>query len=222
MRGRLMKAIIFDMDGLMIDTEVLYHKTDREIAKSFGKTVSDETLGKMMGRKPIESYTIFCNDLGINEPVEDLLKTRYDLVEKLLLNEVKPMPGLFNILNEFRGKMKLAIATGSPHKFLEIALNKLNIKEYFDVTQPSDGITNGKPNPEIYLKVMERLGLSPEYCIVIEDSSNGARAGKNAGCYTIAVPSEYTYKQDFSFVDYIASDLDDAKEHIKNLHRIEL
>ncbi|AEV69810.1 HAD family hydrolase [Acetivibrio clariflavus] len=212
-----MKAIIFDMDGLMIDTEIIYHETDRKIAESFGKTVSEETLGKMMGRKPIESYRIFCDDLGIEEPIEQLLKTRYDLVEKMLLQEIKPMPGLFDILDEFKGKMKMAIATGSPHKFLEIALDKLNIREYFDVTQPSDGIVNGKPDPEIYLKVMEKLKLGPEYCIVIEDSSNGARAGKNAGCYTIAVPSEYTYKQDFSFVDYVAIDLKDAREHIKKL-----
>lgn len=212
-----MKAIIFDMDGLMIDTEAIYHETDRQMAKRFGKSVSEETLGKMMGRKPVESYTIFCKDLVIDEPIEELLKTRYSLVEKMLLEEVRPMPGLFNILDEFKGKMKMAIATGSPLKFLEITLTKLNIRQYFDVTQSSDEIVKGKPNHEIYLKVINRLCLKPEDCIVIEDSSNGARAGKNAGCYTIAVPSEYTNKQDFSFVDYVAIDLDNAREHIKSL-----
>lgn len=212
-----MKAIIFDMDGLMIDTETLYFEADREIARTLGKTVSDETLWKMMGRKPIESYTIFCNDLGIDKPIDELLKTRYDSVEVKLMKEVRPMPGLFNILDDFKGKMKMAIATGSPSKFLEITLNKLSLKQYFDVTQPSDGIQNGKPDPEIYLKAIERLNLKPHDCVVIEDSSNGARAGKNAGCYTIAVPSEYTYKQDFSFVDYIARDLNVASDHIKSL-----
>jgi len=212
-----MKAIIFDMDGLMVDTETIYHETDRKVVESLGKSVTEETLGKMMGRKPIEAYRILCDELGIKEPIEQLLKIRYDLVEKALLSEVKPMPGLFNILDEFKGKMKMAIATGSPHKFLEIILDKLNIREYFDVTQPSDGIVNGKPDPEIYLKVIEKLKLSPESCIVIEDSSNGARAGKKAGCYTIAVPSEFTYKQDFSFVDYVAIDLNDARDHIKRL-----
>ncbi len=212
-----MKAIIFDMDGLMIDTETIYHEIDRQMAKTFGKSVSDETFGKMMGRKPVESYTIFCNDLGIDEPIEELLKTRYSLVEKMLLNDVRPMPGLFIILDEFKGKMKMAIATGSPLKFLEITLNKLSIRQYFDVIQSSDGIVNGKPNPEIYMKVINRLDLDPKECIVIEDSSNGACAGKNAGCYTIAVPSEYTNKQDFSFVDYVAIDLNDAGNHIKML-----
>ncbi|WP_010247259.1 HAD family hydrolase [Acetivibrio cellulolyticus] len=212
-----MKAIIFDMDGLMIDTETLYYETDREIAQSFGKVVSDETLWKMMGRKPMDSYRIYCDDLGLDMPIEGLLKIRYDSVEKKMLNDIKPMPGLLSILGEFRGKLKLAIATGSPNKFMELALNKLSLNQYFDVTQPSDEIKNGKPHPEIYLKVIEKLNLNPEDCIVIEDSSNGARAGKSAGCYTIAVPSEYTYMQDFSFVNYVASDLDKAKEHIKGL-----
>lgn len=212
-----MQTIIFDMDGLMIDTETIYFQTNRELAKSFGKTVSDETLWKMMGRKPAESYTIYRDALGINKTVEELLKIIYDTVEKKLLTEVRPLPGLLNILDEFKGKMKMAIATGSPEKLLDITLNKLELRQYFDETQTSDEIVNGKPDPEIYLKVIEKLNLKPEDCIVIEDSSNGARAGKNAGCYTIAVPSEYTYKQDFSFVDYIAEDLNDAKDHIKSL-----
>lgn len=209
-----MKAIIFDMDGLMIDTEVLYHKTDREIAKSFGKDISEETLGRMMGRKPEESYAILCKDLNIAEPVDKLLKIRYEIMKNLLLNDIKPMPGLFEIIEAFKGKLKMAIATGSPCAFLEIALNKLNIGEFFDVLQPSDEVVNGKPDPEIYLRTVKKLRVHSQECIVIEDSSNGARAGKSAGCYTIAVPSEYTYNQDFSFVDYVAEDLKDAMRHI--------
>ena len=210
-----MKAIIFDMDGLMIDSERLYFETEREMAKDMGKEVSDETLWRMMGRKPIESMEIYAEDLGLDIPAEELLKTRDTAFEKKLIKEVVPMPGLFEILSEFKGEMKLAIATGSPVKFLDIVLDRLDIKEYFDVLQPSDEIVNGKPDPEIYLKAVEKLGLSPEECIVLEDSSNGALAGKNAGCYTIAVPSEYTCKQDFSFVDYKADSLNGALDHIK-------
>lgn len=205
------------MDGLMIDTESLYYATDREIARTFGKVVSDETLWRMMGRKPVESYKIFCDDLGIDMPIEELLKIREYSMERKFQNEIKPMPGLSNILDEFRGKLKMAIATGSPNKFMEMALNKLDLNKYFDAKQPSDEIINGKPNPEIYFKVIKKLKLHPQDCIVIEDSSNGARAGKSARCYTIAIPSEYTCKQDFSFVDYVAGDLNDAKDHINML-----
>ena len=88
------------------------------------------------------------------------------------------------------------------------------------VVTTSDGITRGKPDPEIYLKAIDRLGARPEETIVLEDSANGARAGKNAGAYTIAVPSSYTRTDNFDFADYRASDLIDAKRHLQTLLRV--
>lgn len=213
-----MKAIIFDMDGLMVDTERLYFDTETIIAKKFNKEVKEETLWKMMGRKPIESIKIFAEDLKIDIPLEELLEMKDELFSEKLEKELVPMPGLFEILDAFKGKLKLSIATGSPNKFLQIILRKLDLKGYFDVLQPSDQIVKGKPDPEIYLRTIEKLQVLPSEAIVLEDSSNGALAGIKAGCYTIAIPNQYTYKQDFSFVNYVAKNLIDAKEHIrKNL-----
>lgn len=210
-----MKAIIFDMDGLMIDTEGLYFETERELAKSFGKCVKDETLWKMMGRKPIEAISIYVEDLQLNIDPQEVLKMRDEIFQEKLIREVTPMPGLYEILESFRGKLKMAIATGSPEKFLNIVMDKLKLQKYFDVLQTSDNIVNGKPEPEIYLRTIERIGVLPGECIVLEDSSNGALAGKRAGCYTIAIPTEYTNAQDFSFADYIARDLNDAENYIR-------
>jgi HAD superfamily hydrolase (TIGR01509 family) len=213
-----MKAVVFDMDGLMIDTEGMYFEAEREMARMYGRVVKDETLWKMMGRKPLESMQIYVQDLNLNVKPEDVLKLRDDITLKKLNQEVVPMPGLYEILNSLKGKIKLAIATGSPDKFLKIVIDKLRLEDYFDVMQASDSIINGKPEPEIYLKTIDKLGCFPEDCIVLEDSSNGALAGKRAGCYTIAIPSEYTNMQDFSFVDYAASNLSDAADYImKNL-----
>lgn len=211
------KAIIFDMDGLMIDTERLYFEVERVIARNFGKEVKDETLWKMMGRKPLDAINVYAKDLELDISPEELLEIRDEMFVEKLIVEVTPMPGLFRMLNRFKGKLMLAIATGSPDKFLKIVLDKLKLKEYFDVLQTSDEIVNGKPDPEIYLRTVEKLGVSPAECIVLEDSSNGALAGKKAGCYTIAVPSEFTYKQDFSFVHYVAKDLMDAEDYINKL-----
>ncbi|HOQ37636.1 MAG TPA: HAD family phosphatase [Acetivibrio sp.] len=208
------KAIIFDMDGLMIDSERLYFDVERALARNYGKEVSDETLMKMMGRSPLEAMSIYAMDLGFDISSEELLRLRNDMFVDRLRNEVSAMKGLYEMLNRFEGKLKMAIATGSPEEFLRIVMDKLKIEKYFDVLQPSDEIKEGKPNPEIYLKAAEKLKVLPSECIVLEDSCNGALAGKRAGCYTIAVPSEYTCKQDFSFVDYIARDLYDAAEHI--------
>jgi HAD superfamily hydrolase (TIGR01509 family) len=211
------KAIIFDMDGLMIDSERLYFDVERALAANYGKEVRDETLLKMMGRNPLEAMSIYGKDLGLDISGEELLAIRNDMFVERLRNEVSAMKGLYEMLNRFRGKLNMAIATGSPYKFLRIVLDKLKIEEYFDVLQSSDEISEGKPSPEIYLKAAQKLKVLPSECVVLEDSCNGALSGKRAGCYTIAVPSVYTYKQDFSFVRYIARDLYDAAGHIENL-----
>ncbi|HOM03224.1 MAG TPA: HAD family phosphatase [Acetivibrio sp.] len=211
------KAVVFDMDGLMIDTERLYFEVERVIARDFGKEVKDETLWKMMGRKPIEAITVFAEDLGLDISPEELLGIRDNLFVKKLVNEVEAMPGLSDILNSLKGKLKMGIATGSPSKFLKIVLDKLNIGGYFDIFVTSDEVQKGKPDPEVYNIAAMRLQVLPSECIVLEDSSNGALAAVKAGCYTIAVPSVYTDKQDFSFVNYIARDLRDAAQKIGEL-----
>lgn len=210
-----MKAILFDMDGLMVDTERLYIETESAIAQSYGKRLTEETIWKMMGKKAVEAMEIYIHDLKLELPVGEMIGIRDNLLEEKLRNELAPMPGLFEILEEYRRCLQLAIATGSPRKFLDIVLDKLKIGDYFQALQTADEIVNGKPDPEIYLKTIEKLGIPPEECIVLEDSQNGALAGKRAGCYTIAIPSIYTCKQDFSFVDYQAADLHEARRHIR-------
>ena len=93
---------------------------------------------------------------------------------------------------------------------------QLGIASRFEAVQTSDNVKEGKPAPEIYLKAMAKLDLPGAACAVLEDSSNGALAGKRAGAYTVAVPSEYTHWQDFSFVDYVAKNLEDAASHLRS------
>ena len=211
------KALIFDMDGLMIDSERLYFQSEREMAKQFNKTVTDKTLWKMMGRSPIESLKIFVEDLKLPISAQEALIQRNSVMRSKLKTELETMPGLNHIIDKFFGKLRLAVCTGAQKEFLDIAVDKLKIRDQFDLLQTSDGINIGKPDPEIYLTTCSRLKLKPEECFVLEDSSNGALAGKRAGCYVIAVPSEYTYGQDFSFVDFTATDLFQAAVHVDTI-----
>ena len=212
-----MKALIFDMDGLMIDSERLYFQAEREMALGLGKKVKDKTLWNMMGRSPRESLEVFKKELQLTEDVETLLEKRNDLMRQKLQLDLQSMPGLHYIINTFHGRFKLAVCTGAHSEFLNITVDQLGIRKRFSVLQSSDEIKNGKPNPEIYLTTCRRLQLNPSECIVLEDSSHGCRAGQRAGCYVIAVPSEYTRTQDFSFVDFIASDLFQVERHISAL-----
>lgn len=201
----------------MIDSERLYFQAERELANKFNKTVKDETLWKMMGRSPVESVRIFVEDLQIPLSPEKALDIRNDIMREKLKTDLKAMPGLSHILDVFSENLKLAVCTGAQKEFLNIVLDGLRIRNKFSILQTSDGIEQGKPNPEIYQAACTKLGLNPHQCVVLEDSSNGSLAGKQAGCYVIAVPSEYTYGQDFSFVDFIATDLIQAEKHISEL-----
>jgi HAD superfamily hydrolase (TIGR01509 family) len=213
----MFKALIFDMDGLMIDSERLYWQVEKDLAGSYRKEVKEETLWKMMGRRPIEGLRIFVEDLELPISAEEALALRDARMREKYRDESEAMPGLFHILDTFYGKLKLAVCTGAQREFMEVVVDRLKIREKFNVLQASDEIKKGKPDPEIYLSTCVRLGLEPKQCIVLEDSSNGALAGKRAGCYTIAVPSEYSRGQDFSFVDFVASDLFAAEKHISGL-----
>jgi len=212
-----MRGIVFDMDGLMIDSEKVYWAVGRQIAREFGKEVSDQTLGNMMGRSPLESVAIYARDLGLTQPLPQLLEMREARVRKVLEQGVDPMPGLLQVLAELRPRYRLAIATSAPMYLVQIVLRVLEIGHFFDAVQTSDDVVTGKPAPEIYLKAIAQLGLQPAECVVLEDSSNGALAGKRAGAYVIAVPSQYTRSQDFSFVDEQATDLTDAARQIAAL-----
>jgi len=211
------KAVIFDFDGLMIDSERLYFEVEREMASRYGKAVREEILWQMMGRKPIEGLAIFVRELGLPLEPAEAVKIRNDLLRKRMKQDLRAMPGLFSILDALHGKFKLAVATGAPREFLDIAIDRLGIREKFDVLQASDDIQSGKPNPEIFLKTCERLGVEPQQAIVLEDSENGVAAGKRAGCFVIAIPSEYTRGQDLSQADYIAADLFEAEKFILSL-----
>ena len=216
--GRMqIRAVIFDMDGLMIDSERVYWAAGREVARRRGKTVLDATLGRMMGRSPVDSMTVFATETGIDEDPAKLLAERDAKVYEILRAGATPMPGLFAALDRLRGTYRLAIATSAKRYMVDTIDASVRFLRYFEAVQTSEGVVHGKPHPEIYLKAMARIDVPPSECVVLEDSSNGARAGKASGAYTIAVPSEHTRDQDFSFVDYVAKDLADATDRIERI-----
>jgi HAD superfamily hydrolase (TIGR01509 family) len=209
------QAVLFDMDGLMIDSEKYYWAAHRQIAAEHGKTVSDQTLGRMMGRSPIDSASVFAAETGVALPPDEILAQRDRLVLAMMRQRVDPMPHLMEALHMLSATFRLGIVTSATRPFVDVMLESLGIRDVFAALQTSEGIKSGKPDPEIYLEAMKQLSLPPQQCAVLEDSSNGALAGKRSGAMTVAVPSEHTRSQDFRFVDYVARDLLDAAQFIE-------
>mgnify|MGYP001117550219 CR=1 FL=1 len=219
----MIKAIIFDMDGLMVDTETLYVKVASGIARKKGKRFTLQLKRKMMGRKAIDALKIFKRELGFLEPIEEIIQEREKTYGRLLSREIRTMPGLFNLLKRLeKTKIKKAIASSSALKWIQLILKKLKISKKFDVIVSGDGVKKGKPDPEIYLLTAKKLRLKPEECLVLEDNPTGVKAAKRAGMKCIAVPNKFTKNQKFSRVDLKVKSLNNITlKIIKTINKIE-
>jgi HAD superfamily hydrolase (TIGR01509 family) len=202
-------SVIFDMDGLMADTEPLYSEAAIIIAKRRGKEFTLSIKQEMMGRVGTESMRIFKERLGLSESVEELLTERAEIYDKILTEErIRPMPGLFNLLDLLSElNLPLAVASSSKRRWIERILSSLNIKKRFCVIVSAEDVVNGKPDPEIYLKTAKRLGIPIDRCLVLEDAPSGLIAAKRAGAKCIIVRNQFTRDLDFSEADIVVDSL---------------
>jgi beta-phosphoglucomutase family hydrolase len=213
----MIKAVIFDMDGLMVDTEPLYSQAMQQVAQKRGKCFTLELKQKIMGRLAIDSMRIFKEALGLNESPEEILEEREKIYGKLIAQEIKPMPGLFKVL-ELLDKMGIrkAIASSSKRCWIELIIDKLGIRNQFEIIVSGQEIQRGKPNPDIYLLAAKKLNLKPQQCLVIEDATSGVKSAKSANMKCIAIPNQFTQGLDFSGADLVLNSLEEINEHLLN------
>lgn len=204
----MIKAVIFDMDGLMFDTESIYSVIQETMASRRGKVFDLEFKRTLMGKRTPDVMEALNEYWGLNENVDELLKELdIELITTYEKSAVK-MPGLDELLS-FLADMNIRTCIGtSSRKFLvDILLTKHSLTDRFEFIVSGDMVENGKPSPDIYLKCLEQLELTGPECLVLEDSLNGIKAGKGAGCITCAIPSVFTEGEDFSVADLVVSDL---------------
>lgn len=208
----MIKGVIFDMDGLMIDSEPLQSEAIAVVLKEYGKEpiFKKNKLIHTVGLKGHEQWTELKKTHGIDEEIEILREKRRAAYIKIIKkNGVKTMPGLIKLLKQLKTKdgLKMGLASNTKIEHILLILNKLKIHGYFNVIISADQVKNAKPHPDIYLKTAADLKLDPENCLVLEDSESGVLAAKKAGMNVIAVPSKFTNHQDFSQSDLVVSSL---------------
>lgn len=184
-----MKAVIFDMDGLLIDSEPLWDKSDTFFLKRKGFVYTPELRMRMMGTGQKEAIELLKKELGLKGKVEELIKERKAIFYNLFFKDVKLMKGSLRLIEKLSDrKILLAIATGghSAKKVKEI-LRKFSLGPCFSVVVSSDEVKNGKPHPDVYLFSAKELGVKPSECFVLEDAANGVLAGKAAGMKVFGV-----------------------------------
>ncbi len=204
------RAVCFDLDGLMFNTEHVFYESAEVLLQRRGLAMSRGAMDAMLGRRPLESFQALIDYLNLKEGPAELLAESRVIFHGLLDTKLQPMPGLFELLAliESVGLPK-GVATSSPRDYLENVFGRWNLLPRFPVALTAESVTHGKPNPEIYLKAAEKLGVPPEQMLVLEDTQTGTRAGATAGAFVVSVPHEHTATHDFSQAQYIATGLDD-------------
>ncbi|MBU2632478.1 HAD family phosphatase [Patescibacteria group bacterium] len=208
-----LKAVIFDMDGLMLDTEPAMSASYEAVIKEYGKKPIFDSktgllhqvgLGKVIMNQILEKH-------NIKEDIEILRQKRRSYYLKIMeKKELLLMKGLTKIINLLKAKnIKLAVASNSNIGGIKRNLKKIKLNSFFEVLSSGEQVENYKPYPDIYLETAKRLNLAPSECLVLEDSESGVESGKAAGMKAIAVPSKYTKHQDFSKADLIVNSLEE-------------
>jgi len=203
-------AAVFDLDGLMFDTEALFYRVSAEALAARGKTFSAEIMNAMLGRRAIEAAESLKTLAGLEEPVEDVLAEVRERFYAEMDTAVHPTPGLFVLLDHItRRSLPTAVATSSRRSYADRLLDRHRLRDRFKFVLASEDVTRGKPDPEIYRLAAQRFGVAAGSMLVLEDSPAGVAAAKAAGAFTVAIPHEHSPGQALEAADLIVIRLDD-------------
>lgn len=203
----MIKAFIFDMDGVIIDSEPLHFESDRMVMRDFGIELTDEELNRYVGVDNPQIWSELKEKYKISTSIEDLLKRQHANKLKLLrTRRLQTIKGINELILDLKSKgIAIALASSSSMDFIRLVLRKLGITECFDVIVSGEQVVKSKPAPDIFLKTAELLNISPSDCVVLEDSKHGVTAAKNAGMKCIGFINPNSGNQDLSNADKIVS-----------------
>jgi len=205
----MLRAVTFDLDGLMVNTEELYDVVMQELCLRRNLTFTDDLRVKMMGRPGHISIACMIEHHAlVDDTVEGLLEESDLLFSGVLRERLDLMPGLLNLLDALEAaNIPKGIATSSRRKYVDEVLGRFHLSGRFRFVISADNVTHGKPHPEVYLAAAQRHGVSAQEMLVLEDSQNGCAAAVAAGAFAVAVPGIHSRTHDFTGAKIVAPSL---------------
>lgn len=186
-------AVIFDLDGLLADTEPLWGKSAAILLERKNRKYDPSLKPRVMGRHPLEVAKLYVEHFKLDDKPEDLLSERLEIVRNLYQKGITACAGTNELVTKlYCAKTKMAVASGSPSWLIKIALEQLNLDKQLPCFVGSNCVQNGKPAPDLFLLAAKLLSIKPKNCIVLEDSAAGIEAALAANMICVAVPSPET------------------------------
>lgn len=206
-----MNAVLFDLDGVLVDSEPISREASDKTLAEVGIVLDDEERKEIFGRRTIDNYRRHIQRRGLKLDAQELVEKKVKLYTQLIRGRLEPLPGVMDLLGQLKDeKVKVAVVSSSPLARVNASLEEVGILLMFDVVVSGDCCTKGKPEPEPFLIAAEKLGVEPGECVVIEDAEAGILAAKAAQMKVLAVDSPNTHGQDLSKAEKIVPSLAEA------------
>ncbi len=203
------KAVAFDMDGLMFDTEDVYWKAADALLRRRGHEYTQELCNAVMGRPPKFCFELFKERFDLPETWQELQEESEDLFLRFLDDGFSTMPGLDELLSFLESRnIPKGICTSSAIRVVDEVLRRKEMKPRFQFVLTAEDIVHGKPNPEIYQKAAKKFNVDPVTMLVLEDSVAGSRAARDAGAVSVVVLADHNRDGDFQAAHAIVDSLD--------------
>ncbi len=215
----MIKAILFDMNGVIISDESIHESAFKKTVESFEINLTHEDyLNLCAGKTDRLGYQNIAEHFGKTLPIEQLLIEKAKLYLEIFPTQKKACEGVIDLIKELANHYILAVSSGATKKEIELVLKEFELAKYFKTIISADDVRHSKPHPEPYLITCKQLQLKPEECIVIEDSQSGVTSAKAAGCYCIGITTTHS-KEDLHNSDLVINYF--AELNAKKLNEIE-
>ncbi|MCK4316485.1 MAG: HAD family phosphatase, partial [Anaerolineae bacterium] len=212
------RAIIFDLDGLMVDSEPLAQWAWNRVLARYGHRLDSQTMLDILGLRVVDSARLICERFRLPTSPQQAADERDRLFLDAVPTRLRPCPGLYPLLDELAERgLPLGIATSGHRRYVTLALGTLAIESFFQAIATGDEVARGKPAPDVYLLAAARLGVPPARCLALEDAPLGGAAARAAGMVCVAVPNEWTASLDFPGAYRVFSSLSEVRMWLMNL-----
>ena len=185
----MIEAFVFDLDGLLIDTEQVWDEVREALVRERGGRWHDRAQADMMGMSSTEWSRYLHEELGLPEPPEELNRLVVERMQERYRHGLPLVDGAVEAVRRMADRWPLAVASSSNRPLIDLVLEEMGVAELFRATVSSEEVPRGKPAPDVYAEAARRLGIPPEHVAAAEDSANGIRSAKAAGMLVVAVPN---------------------------------